>query len=205
MHEIHCQACANKLTHTLVDLGMSPLCETYIAPDKLDREEVFYPLHIYVCDQCFLVQIREYVAPSDIYEQYPYFSSYSDSWLAHAKRYCDAITERFELSTDAFVVEIASNDGYLLRNFVDKKIPCLGVEPAANVAKSAISAGIDTAVMFFGEQNARKLVQVHGQADLLIGNNVLAHVPNLNDFVAGLKVMLKAQASSPWSSPIFKN
>lgn len=185
-----CRFCAAELRHTFVDLGMSPLCQTHITPEQLNRMEPFYPLHALVCEQCFLVQLEEFVAPADIFTEYAYFSSYSDSWVAHAKRYCDAMTERFALGTESKVVEIASNDGYLLQHFNAKRIPVLGIEPAANVAAVAIAKGIPSEVLFFSRATARQIVARHGHADLLLGNNVLAHVPNLNDFVEGMKVLL---------------
>lgn len=191
MSDTLCRLCAAPLRRTFVDLGMSPLCETYIERDRLDQPEIFYPLHAYVCEQCFLVQVGEYVSPEQIYSDYPYFSSYSDSWREHARRYCDAMIDRFGLCGESLVMEIASNDGYLLRNFVEKKIPCLGVEPAANVARAAIEQGVPTMVRFFGEASANELADQQGRPDLLIGNNVLAHVPDLNDFIAGMKKLLK--------------
>lgn len=170
---------------------MSPLCNTNVEPHQLNQMEPFYPLHAYVCDQCFLVQLGEFVAPSDIFGEYSYFSSYADSWVAHAKRYADRMVECFGVNSESLVMEIASNDGYLLQHFVAMNIPVLGIEPAANVAKAAIEKGIPTTVRFFGKQSAEEIVREHGQADLLLGNNVLAHVPNLNDFVAGMKVAVK--------------
>ena len=185
-----CRFCNSTLKHTFVDLGMSPLCQTHIEEKQLNHMEPFYPLHAYVCNECFLVQLDEYVAPQDIFSEYAYFSSYADSWVQHAKRYTDQVVERFNLNAESFVVEIASNDGYLLQHFVDKNIPVLGVEPAANVAEVAREKGIRTTVQFFGTDTARKLSTEYGKANLLLGNNVLAHVPNLNDFVAGMKLML---------------
>jgi len=154
--------------------------------------ERFYPLHVYVCDNCFLVQLLEYVSPDRIFSDYAYFSSYSDSWLKHAQNYAEMAIARFELDSKSQVVEIASNDGYLLQYFVQRGIPVLGVEPAANVAAVAEHKGIPSVVKFFGEQTARELVSERKQADLLLGNNVLAHVPDINDFVTGLKVVLKS-------------
>jgi SAM-dependent methyltransferase len=179
------------LEHTFVDLGMSPLANAYIKPDQLNRTEPFYPLHVYVCAKCLLVQLEQFSTPHDIFSDYAYFSSFSDSWLAHAKAYVDMIVERFSLGKDSRVVEIASNDGYLLQNFVARGIPVLGVEPAANVADAAKQKGIKTKVAFFGEKTALDVVAEGWAADLIIGNNVLAHVPDLNDFVRGLKVLLK--------------
>ncbi len=188
-----CRFCSASLRHLFVDLGMSPLCNTNVEPHQLNQLEPFYPLHAYVCDQCFLVQLGEFVAPSDIFGEYSYFSSYADSWVAHAKRYADRMVECFGINSESLVMEIASNDGYLLQHFVAMNIPVLGIEPAANVAKAAIEKGIPTTVRFFGKQSAEEIVREQGQADLLLGNNVLAHVPNLNDFVAGMKVAVKPQ------------
>jgi len=170
---------------------MSPLCQTHITPEQLNHMEPFYPLHAYVCHECFLVQLEEYVAPDDIFSDYAYFSSYSDSWVEHARRYAEAMIERFDLGGSSQVVEIASNDGYLLQHFVKRGVPVLGVEPAANVAKVAVEKGIPTTVRFFGTETAKAIAAEHGKADLLLGNNVLAHVPNINDFVGGMKVLLK--------------
>jgi hypothetical protein len=163
--------------------------------------EPFYPLHVYVCERCFLVQLEEFESPDHIFSDYAYFSSYSDSWLRHAKAYVDMAVQRFQLDRDSQVIEIASNDGYLLRNFVDKHIPALGIEPAANVAKVAVERGIPTRVRFFGEQTARELVSERTQADLIIGNNVLAHVPNLNDFVEGMKILLNPRGTITMEFP----
>jgi hypothetical protein len=186
-----CRFCHSDLKHSFVDLGMSPLCESYLAPEELNQMEPFYPLHVQVCDQCFLVQLEAYVSPEHIFTEYAYFSSYADSWLQHAKAYTDLMVERFGLNEQSNVVELASNDGYLLQYFVEKGIPCLGIEPAANVAKVAIDKGIPTLVEFFGVESAQKLAEQGKQADLLLGNNVLAQVPDLNDFVAGMKILLK--------------
>ena len=186
-----CRFCAHPLTHTFVDLGSSPLCQRHIEPHQWNDMEPFYPLHAYVCDQCFLVQLDEYVAPAAIFsDDYAYFSSFSTSWLAHAKRYTDDTTKRFGLTGQSRVVELASNDGYLLQYFLEKDIPVLGVEPTANTAAAATARGVPTLVRFFGTQTARDIRAAHGPADLLLGNNVLAHVPKLNDFVAGMKLLL---------------
>jgi SAM-dependent methyltransferase len=191
--QARCRFCQTPLEHTFVDLGMSPLCESYLRVDQLNQMEPFYPLHVYVCGRCFLVQLLEYVSGEDIFTEYAYFSSYSDSWLAHAKRYTDLMVSRFGLGRDSFVVEIASNDGYLLQYFVEKGIPVLGVEPAANVARAAVEKNVPTLVKFFGVRTAREMVAKGQVADLLLGNNVLAQVPDLNDFVAGMKLILKPQ------------
>ncbi len=169
---------------------MSPLCESYLSSAQLNQMEAFYPLHVRVCDRCFLVQLEEYVSAENIFSDYAYFSSYSDSWVAHAKRYAEKMTSRFRLNANSLVVEVASNDGYLLQHFVESKIPVLGIEPAANVAKVAEQKGIPTLVKFFGVHTAKDLVAQGTRADLLLGNNVLAQVPDLNDFAAGMKILL---------------
>jgi SAM-dependent methyltransferase len=186
-----CRFCSAPLQHSFVDLGLSPLCQTHIAPEQLGDAELFYPLHALVCDRCWLVQLQEFVAPSDIFSEYAYFSSYSDSWVEHARRYADKMQKDFGISASSLVVELASNDGYLLQHFVTSGIPVLGIEPAANVAKVAREKGIRCEVMFFGREAARRIAEKYGHADLLLGNNVLAHVPDLNDFVAGMKLLLK--------------
>jgi SAM-dependent methyltransferase len=188
-----CRFCGCGLTRTFVDLGMSPLCERFLTVEQLNQMEPFYPLHVYVCENCFLVQLQEYVSPENIFTEYAYFSSYSDSWLQHAKAYTDFMIERFNIGAQSQVVELASNDGYLLQYFVERGIPVLGIEPAANVAQAAMKKGIPTFVRFFGEKTAEDLSLERGKADLLLGNNVLAHVPDLNDFVAGMKIMLKPE------------
>ncbi len=185
-----CRFCGTPLQHTFVDLGLSPLCETFPAADELDRMEPFYPLHVKVCEQCLLVQLREYVQPDRIFSDYAYFSSYSEDWLAHARRYVDEMVERLDLTGDSRVVEVGSNDGYLLRNFVDRGIPALGIEPAGNVAAVAEEHGVPTIVRFFGQALAEELASNGQRADLVIGNNVLAQVPDVNDFVAGLRTIL---------------
>jgi len=186
-----CLSCGTALQHTFVDLGMSPLCESYVPKERLNEAEPFYPLHVYVCDQCFLVQLEEYVSPEAIFTEYAYFSSYADSWVEHMRRYADMITQRLSLTRDSLVVEVASNDGYLLQHFVEKGIPVLGVEPAANVARVATAKGIPTLVQFFGEETAREMVAGGLRADLICGANVLAQVPRPNDFVKGLQLLLK--------------
>ena len=170
---------------------MSPLCESFLTAEQLNQMEPFYPLHAYVCERCFLVQLQKYVHPATIFTEYAYFSSYSDSWLHHAKSYTDLMVERFNVGANSQVVEIASNDGYLLQYFLEKGIRVLGIEPAVNVAQAALKRGIPTIMKFFGTTTAQKLSAELGKADLLLGNNVLAHVPDLNDFVAGMKIMLK--------------
>jgi SAM-dependent methyltransferase len=172
---------------------MSPLCETYPSAADLNHGEVYYPLHVYVCEKCFLVQLEQYESPENIFSDYAYFSSYSDSWLKHCESYCDKVTKRFGLGRQSFVVEVASNDGYLLQYFVQRSVPVLGIEPAANVAKAAVEKRVPTLVQFFGAQLAKQLAAEGREADLVLGNNVLAQVPDLNDFVEGLQILLKPE------------
>jgi SAM-dependent methyltransferase len=185
-----CRLCGVPLEHVFVDLGMSPLSNAYLLPEQCGRMEPFYPLCAYVCRQCWLVQLEEFRSPEDIFSEYAYFSSYSESWLQHAREYARAVVERFAMGPRHRVVEIGSNDGYLLRNFRDRGVPVLGIEPASNVARVAEAQGIPTLVRFFGAALAQELAAAGQTADLLVGNNVLAHVPDLHDFVAGLKVLL---------------
>ncbi len=185
-----CRFCGAPLSHLFVDLGASPLANSYLEPADLVRAEPFFPLAVYVCGECLLVQLPEAERPEAIFSDYAYFSSFSESWLRHAEAYAAAMIERFGFGPGHQVVEIASNDGYLLRWFQERGVPVLGVEPAANVAAAAEAAGIPTLVKFFGAATARELVAAGTRADLLVGNNVLAHVPDLNDFVAGLKILL---------------
>jgi SAM-dependent methyltransferase len=186
-----CRFCGARLERTFVDLGMSPLCETYPQREQFHRGEVYYPLHVYVCEQCFLVQLEEYESPEHIFSEYAYFSSFSDSWLKHAENYCGKMITRFGLNQRSFVVEVASNDGYLLQYFAREGVPVLGVEPAGNVARVAVEKGVPTLVRFFGAELARELAHEGRGADLVVGNNVLAQVPDLNDFVEGLGILLK--------------
>jgi len=186
-----CRFCGAPLERVFVDLGSSPLANSYLEPEALDRAEPFYPLCVYVCERCWLAQLPAVATPEQIFGDYAYFSSYSTSWLEHARRYCEAMIGRFDLGASSQVVEVASNDGYLLRHFVARGVPVLGVEPAANVAAAAEAAGIPTEVRFFGRETAEDLAARGFAADLLLGNNVLAHVPDLNDFVAGLARLLK--------------
>lgn len=186
-----CRFCQTPLEYTFVDLGMSPLCEDFLNADELKKMEGFYPLHVYVCAQCFLVQLEEFVSPAEIYSDYKYFSSYSESWLAHSKKYTENVLQRFSVNTESLVAELASNDGYLLQYFTEKKIPVLGIEPAASAASIAIQKGIRTEMKFFGNETVHSLIDIYGKADLLIGNNVLAHVPDINDFVSAMKLFLK--------------
>ncbi|MCP4654338.1 MAG: class I SAM-dependent methyltransferase [bacterium] len=193
MSKLECRFCSTPLHRTFVDLGSSPLANSYLEPAQLAEPEPFYPLHTWVCDWCHLVQLPEIADPEAIFSDYAYFSSYSDSWLRHAEDYAAAMTERFGLTAASQVVEVASNDGYLLRFFKEREVPVLGIEPARNVAAAAEKIGIPTRVEFFGEELARRLVAEGIGADLVVGNNVLAHTPHLNDFVAGLKIVLKPQ------------
>jgi SAM-dependent methyltransferase len=188
-----CRLCNAPLTTTFVNLGMSPLCESVLRADQIDQMEPFFPLHVLVCSDCFLVQLREYVKPESIFTEYDYFSSYSTSWVEHARQYCQMIQSRLSLGHSSQVYEIASNDGYLLQHFVRAGIPVTGIEPAANVAAAARDKNIPTLVEFFGADLARRLLLEGKQADLIIGNNVLAQVPDLNDFVAGMAIFLRPQ------------
>jgi len=174
---------------------MSPLCESYVPEDKLDEAEVFYPLHVRLCDACLLVQLPAYVPGEDIFSDYAYFSSYSDSWVAHAKRYAEAMISGLRLTPDSLVTEVASNDGYLLQHFQAAGIPVLGVEPAANVAEAARARGITTEVKFLGAETGREIAQRHGRADLVAGNNVFAHVPDIRGFAAGLRALVKDEGT----------
>jgi 2-polyprenyl-3-methyl-5-hydroxy-6-metoxy-1,4-benzoquinol methylase len=186
-----CRFCKSPLENTFVDLGAQPPSNSYLHTADLSRMESFYPLRAFVCSDCHLVQLEQFQTPKDIFGDYAYFSSYSAGWLRHAETYCDAMIDRFDLGPNSQVVEIASNDGYLLQYFVKRDVPVLGVEPAANVARVAEDKGVPTRVDFFGRSTAEDLVTDGLAADLLVGNNVLAHVPDLNDFVAGLKILLK--------------
>jgi hypothetical protein len=185
-----CRFCRAPLEHTLVDLGMSPPCESFLTAEQTGQMECFYPLKVYVCSKCFLVQLEEYIKPDQIFREYAYFSSYSDSWLVHASRYVELMIEKLELNQSSLVVELASNDGYLLQHFVQRGIPVLGVEPALNCAKVAVEKGIPTVTEFFGAELALSLAAEGRKADLLLGNNVLAQVPDINDFVEGMRICL---------------
>ena len=186
----HCRLCQRPLTKTFVDLGMSPLCESFLRPDQLDQMEPYFPLHVLVCENCYLVQLQEYVKPEHIFAEYAYFSGYSTTWVEHARRYCHMIKARLNLSSSSQVYEIASNDGYLLQHFLPLNVPVLGIEPAANVAEAARERHVPTLVEFFGMRLAERLVLEGRKADLIIGNNVLAQVPDLNDFTAGMARLL---------------
>jgi SAM-dependent methyltransferase len=190
MSQTACRFCGAPVDAVFADLGMSPLANSYLPPDRANSMEPFYPLRALVCGNCFLVQLEEFETPERIFSDYAYFSSYSSSWVQHSRRYAEQMTERLGLDGNSHVVEIASNDGYLLQFFHDRQIPVLGIEPAANVAKVALQKGIPTLVEFFGRDTAGSLAG-ESSADLLLGNNVLAHVPDLNDFVAGMKILLK--------------
>lgn len=189
MSQTSCRFCGAPVEAVFADLGMSPLANSYLPPDLVNGMEPFYPLRALVCERCFLVQLEEFQTPEHIFSDYAYFSSYSSSWLEHSRRYSELMVERLGLNEASHVVEIASNDGYLLQFFRERQIPVLGIEPAANVAKVALQKGIPTLVEFFGQETARSLAG-ESSADLLLGNNVLAHVPDLNDFVAGMKILL---------------
>ncbi len=185
-----CRFCASPLQHDLVDLGLSPLSNAFVSREQTDQEEPFYPLHAFVCSNCFLVQLEEFESPDEIFSDYVYFSSYSDSWLAHARKFTADVSERFGFDSGSLVMEVASNDGYLLQYFKERNVPVLGIEPASNVAEVARSAGIETVDEFFGVALAERLKAQGRSCDLLVGNNVLAHVPDINDFVGGLKIVL---------------
>ena len=185
-----CRLCSAELRHTFVDLGMSPPCESYLTGSQLDVGEKFYPLHVRVCESCLLVQLPAYIPPEEIFSDYAYFSSYSDSWVAHARRFVDNAATQLGLDKASFVVEVASNDGYLLQHSVARGIRSLGVEPAANIAEVARAKGIDTEVMFLGEETGRDVAARHGKADLVVANNVFAHVPDIVDFSRGLRALV---------------
>lgn len=185
-----CRFCATPLEHDLIDLGMSPVSNSFVRPDKVQEPEPFYPLHAFVCSNCFLVQLEEFETADQIFSDYVYFSSYSTSWLAHARQFVGEAIERFGYDSDSLVIEVASNDGYLLQYFRERDVPVLGIEPASNVAEVARAAGIDTIDEFFGVALAERLRDQGRLCDLLIGNNVLAHVPDINDFVGGLGIVL---------------
>jgi 2-polyprenyl-3-methyl-5-hydroxy-6-metoxy-1,4-benzoquinol methylase len=194
MAQATCQFCKENLSHTFCNLGMSPISNAYLAENQLQNMEPVYPLHAQVCSSCYLVQLQEFESPDHIFnDEYAYFSSYSESWLAHAEQYTEKMIERFGFNESSQVIEIASNDGYLLQYFHQRNVPVLGIEPAANCAEAAKEKGVLSWVKFFGVETAKELVAEQKQADLLLGNNVLAHVPNLNDFVGGMKIALKPE------------
>lgn len=196
-----CRNCQRKLEHTFVDLGASPLCNDIVKPEHLNDGQRSYPLQVFVCDSCYLVQVGAQVSPEEIYSEYSYFSSFSSSWLDHARHYAEMMIREYGIRRNKFVVEIASNDGYLLQYFKDKNIPILGVEPSGTVARAAKEKGIPTEELFFGEQTARELRSKYLQADLIVGNNVLAHVPKIHDFINGLTVMLSEKGIMTFEFP----
>nr|USU34356.1 class I SAM-dependent methyltransferase [Methylobacterium sp. OTU13CASTA1] len=196
-----CRACGAPLSRTVADLGLSPLANAYVPADRAGRGEMFHPLHAFVCDVCFLVQLEAFETPEAIFSDYAYFSGFSAGWLAHAEAYVARMQARFGLGPDSKVVEVASNDGYLLQYAVARGIPALGVEPAANVAKVAVSRGVPTEVAFFGAETARRLVAQGHSADLTAANNVLAHVPDIHDFVEGFHILLKAEGAGTFEFP----
>lgn len=200
-----CRACGTDLTHTLVDLGLSPLANSYVPLEKAETTDPRYPLHARVCSNCFLVQVDDVVPPSDIFSDYAYFSSYSSSWVEHARKYSQKTTDKLGLDNQSFVVEVASNDGYLLQHFVEQSVPVLGIEPAANVAEEAEKKGVRSLVAFFGKETAQKVVAEYGHADLTAANNVLAHVPDINDFVSGFATLLKDQGVATFEFPHLLN
>ena len=196
-----CRFCGAALELVVVDLGMSPLCESFLTAEQSRHMEPFFPLRTFACEQCYLVQLEAFVAPEEIFTEYAYFSAYSTAWVEHAREYVEKIRERLALSSDDLVVELASNDGYLLQHFVGTGIPILGIDPAANVAKVAEERGVPTLVAFFGRETAQRLVDEGKQASLIAGNNVLAQVPDLNDFVAGVKVLLRENGTATFEFP----
>jgi hypothetical protein len=196
-----CRFCGTPLELTMIDLGLSPLCESLVDSDALESPETFYPLHVRVCETCWLAQLPEVVTPSDIFTEYAYFSAYSDSWVEHARRYVEVMVERLSLGRDSYVVEIASNDGYLLQHFVAREIPVLGIDPAQNVADAAATRAVPTLVEFFGRAVAERLVAKGKRADLVVGNNVLAQVTDINDFVAGVRTLLAPNGTATFEFP----
>ena len=196
-----CRFCGADLRLTVVDLGMSPLCERFLPPDQLEKMEPFYPLHVFACERCFLVQLEAFVPPDEIFSEYAYFSAYSTAWVEHAREYVEMIGARLDLGADDLVVELASNDGYLLQHFVGSGVPILGIDPAANVAEAAEARGVHTLVEFFGRDLATRLAGEGKRASLVVGNNVLAQVPDLNDFVAGVTVLLRDDGTATFEFP----
>jgi hypothetical protein len=196
-----CRFCGASLELTVVDLGMSPLCESFVPAEELERMEPTYPLHVRACTRCWLVQLPAFVAPEEIFREYAYFSGYSTAWVEHARVYVEMIRTRLELGETDLVVELASNDGYLLQHFIGTGVPILGIDPAANVAAAAEARGVPTLVEFFGRATANRLVTEGRQASLVVGNNVLAQVPDLNDFVAGVKIVLRDEGTATFEFP----
>jgi SAM-dependent methyltransferase len=190
-----CRFCSSQLKKIFVDLGTTPLSNSFLKSQNLDKPEKKFPLKVFVCEKCLLVQVPEFETPNEIFSDYAYFSSYSKSWLKHAEKYADMIIKKNHLTKNSLVIEIASNDGYLLQFFKKREIQILGIEPAANVAKVAIDNGIKTLIEFFGEKLAKKISNENTKADLIIGNNVLAHVPNINDFIKGMSILLKSEGT----------
>ena len=196
-----CRFCASPLRLTVVDLGMSPPCQSFLPASQIREMERFYPLHVFACERCFLVQLEVFVQPADIFTDYAYYSAYASSWVEHAREYVEMIRERLSLGMDDLVVELASNDGYLLQHFVGTGVPILGIDPAANVAQDAEARGVPTLVAFFGRDAAERLVAEGRRASLVVGNNVLAQVPDLNDFVAGVRVLLRDDGTATFEFP----
>jgi hypothetical protein len=196
-----CRFCGAPLDLTVVDLGMSPLCESFLRADQIRQMEPFYPLHVFACEQCYLVQLEAFVPSDEIFGEYAYFSAYSTAWVEHARQYVEMISQRLGLGEDDLVVELASNDGYLLQHFVGTGIPILGIDPAANVAKAAEERGVPTLVDFFGRETARRLVDEGKRASLIAGNNVLAQVPDINDFIAGVQILLREDGTATFEFP----
>jgi hypothetical protein len=196
-----CRFCGASLELTVVDLGMSPLSESFVPAERLERMEPTYPLHVRACSRCWLVQLPAFVPPEEIFEEYAYFSGYSTAWVEHARAYVEMIRARLELGKTDLVVELASNDGYLLQHFVGTDVPVLGIDPASNVAAAAEERGVPTLVEFFGRATAVRLVAEGRRASLVVGNNVLAQVPDLNDFVAGVKIVLRDEGTATFEFP----
>jgi SAM-dependent methyltransferase len=188
---IKCRNCDEILQITFANLGTQPICETYLTSDEITKKEIFYPLHVYICKKCLLVQLADSVSPEELFREYSYFSSHSRGWINHIKSFSEIIIEKLKLSSQSNVVEVGSNDGYLLKFFLEKKIPVLGIEAAENVAREAIAKGIPTLIEFFNEETSKKIIQKNGKSDLIIGNNILAQVPKLHDFIENLKKLLK--------------
>jgi hypothetical protein len=196
-----CRFCGAPLELTVVDLGMSPLCESFLRADQTRQMEPFFPLRVFACERCYLVQLEAFVRPDEIFTEYAYFSAYSTAWVEHARQYVEMISKRLSLGSDDLVVELASNDGYLLQHFVGTGIQILGIDPAANVAEAAEARGVPTLVEFFGRELAQRLADEGKRASLILGNNVLAQVPDLNDFVAGVQVLLRDDGTATFEFP----
>lgn len=201
MDNKHCRFCGKELKHSMVDLGLSPISNEYVEEENIDMGQYYYPLHVMVCEHCFLAQTIEYKAPEQIFTNYKYLSSYSKSWLEHCHSYVEMIVKRLRLTKDSFVYEVASNDGYLLQYFKEYGIPACGIEPAENVAEVAKKKGIDVEVEFWGKETAAAICRKRGKADLIIGNNVLAHVPDINSFVEGLGIALEEKGTITMEFP----